>query len=315
MLQFGARVPHSGDVADLLELEGTLEGDRVVVLPAHEEHDFGLRVALGDPSNLRLKFEYLLDLIGKCLEFGDDPASGGAGEVSDTTQQEGDQSEDGDLGGEGFGCGHADLGPGMHVDAAIAFAGDGAGHIVADAEGAVSLALALPERRKGVGGLAALTEDKDERVLGHRKVAVAELAGVFALGRDLGKVFDQVLSHHGGVHGGAASAQDDSLGGAEFRIAHVQTSELGSRLLMGETAAHRIGHRAHLLVDLLEHEVGIVTLADILIGHLNSGHVVVSPTSIDGGEGESLTGQYGDLVVVEIDHIAGAPDDRADITG
>ena len=219
------------------------------------------------------------------------------------------------MGGEGFGRSHPDLGAGMHVDAAIALPGDRAGHIIADAKSAVPLALALTKRRKSIGGLAALTEDKDKRVLGHRKVAVAELTGVLALGRNLGKVFDQVLSHHGGVEGGTAAAQNDPLDGAELGVAHVQTSELGGCLLMGETAAHRIGHRAHLLVDLLEHEVRVVTLSDILIGHLDSGHVVVSPTTIDGGEGESLTCQHGDLVVVEINHIAGAANDRADITG
>ena len=64
MLEFGAGVTHGGNVADLLELEGSLHGDRVVELTPHEEHDLGLSIALGDSSNLRLELEHLLDLIG-----------------------------------------------------------------------------------------------------------------------------------------------------------------------------------------------------------------------------------------------------------
>ena len=86
MLQLSAGVSHGGNVADLLEFEGSLKGDRVVILPAHEEHDLGLGVALGDLGDLGLKLENRLDLTGERFEFRDDTASGGAGEIPDATQ-------------------------------------------------------------------------------------------------------------------------------------------------------------------------------------------------------------------------------------
>ena len=76
-----------------------------------------------------------------------------------------EQREDGDLRSERFGRGDADLRPGVHVNAAVALAGDGAGDVVANAEGAVPLALALAQGGQGVGGFAALADDEDERVL------------------------------------------------------------------------------------------------------------------------------------------------------
>ena len=94
----------------------------------------------------------------------------------------------------------------MHIDAAVALAGDGAGDVIADAEGAVAFAAAFSQGSEGVGGFPALADDKDEGVAGHGEVAVAEFAGEFAFGGDAGEGFDEVFAHHCGVHGGAAAA-------------------------------------------------------------------------------------------------------------
>ena len=74
----------------------------------------------------------------------------------------------------------------MHVDPTVALPCNGAGDVVTDAEGAMPLALAFPERGQGVRGLPALAEDKDERILGHGEIAVTEFTGILALGGDLG---------------------------------------------------------------------------------------------------------------------------------
>ena len=129
------------------------------------------------------ELEDLPHFLGNGFEFLDDPDALAGGEMPDAAQQQREQGEDGDLRGEGFGGGDADLRAGVHVDAAVVLAGDGAGDVVANAEGAVALALALAHGGQGIGGLAALADDEDQRVLVHRHVAVAEFAGELDLDR------------------------------------------------------------------------------------------------------------------------------------
>ena len=99
--------------------------------------------------------------------------------------------QDRDLRGERFRRRDADLRAGVHVNAAIAFARDRAGDVVANAEGAIAFAPAFAQRAERVGRLAALADREDEGVARHRRVAVAKLAGVFHFRRNLGELLDQ----------------------------------------------------------------------------------------------------------------------------
>ena len=315
MLEFGTGVTARRDVADLLELERTFEGDRIVVLTAHEEHDLCAGVAAGDRRDLLLKFDNTGDQGGEFLQFGDDPTACGTREVADSPQEKGDQGEHGDLGREGLRCRHADLRTGVHVDTPVALPGDGACNIVANAEGAVTLALALPKGGERIGRLSTLTQDKDQSVLGHRKVAVTELTRKLALRGDLRECFNDVFPDHRGMEGGAAPAQNNTLDGPQVGVRHVEPAEFRGGLLVSQPAAQGIGHAADLLVDLLEHVVGIVPLADILFGHFDCGDVVVGAVPLHRGKGKALPGQCGNLVVVEVNHITRVTDDGAHVAG
>ena len=87
MLEFCAWVSHCGDVADLLELERSLESDGIVVLPSHEEHHLGLGISAGDRCDLGFELENPLDLGRKFLQFRDDPASRRAGEIANASEK------------------------------------------------------------------------------------------------------------------------------------------------------------------------------------------------------------------------------------
>ena len=100
--------------------------------------------------------------------------------------KQGEQCDDGELRGEGFGRRHADLRPGVHIDASVAFASDRAGNVVADPERPMPLALALAQGRQRVGRLPALADHKDEGVACHRQVAVTQFACKFAFHREVG---------------------------------------------------------------------------------------------------------------------------------
>ena len=143
--------------------------------------------------------------------------------------------------GERFGRGDADLRPGVHVDAAIAFAGDGARHVVANAEGAMAFALALAQGRERIGRLAALRDDEDERVLRQRHVAIAELARELDLRGDVREMLDDVFADHGRVAAVPQPREDDALDGAQLRVAHLEAAELGRGLFAAKGA--RAWHR------------------------------------------------------------------------
>ena len=142
--------------------------------------------------------------------------------MADAAQQQRQQGQNGHLRGEALGRGDADLRAGVHVDAAIVLAGDGAGDVVADAQGPVALALALAQCGQRIGGLAALADDKDQRVLVHRHVAVAEFARELDLYGDVRQRFDHVLADHRRVQRRPAPGQHDAVHIAQLRRRHLQ---------------------------------------------------------------------------------------------
>ena len=84
----------------------------------------------------------------------------------------------------------------------------------------------LAERAQGVGGLARLAQDEDERPVVERGVPVAELAGVLDLDRQVRQPLDQVLAHQRRVPARPAGGEDDPADPAELPGRHVQAAEL-----------------------------------------------------------------------------------------
>ena len=78
------------------------------------------------------------------------------------------------------------------------------------------LPLRLAERAEGVGRLARLAEDEDQRAVVERGVAVAELAGVLDLDGQVGEPLDQVLADQRRVPARAAGGEDDAADAAEL---------------------------------------------------------------------------------------------------
>ncbi len=61
------------------------------------------------------------------------------------------------------------------------------------------LTLALPQSSESINRFSALADSKDQRVFVHRHVPIAEFAGKFTLGREMGEVLDQVFADQGRV--------------------------------------------------------------------------------------------------------------------
>ena len=126
----------------------------------------------------------------------------------------------------------------------------------------MSPALRLAQGAQGVGRLARLAQDEDERPVVERGVAVAELAGVLDLDRQVGEPLDQVLAHERGVPARAAGGEDDPADAAELPGGQVQAAEDGGRLGASEPAPAGVAHGLGLLADLLEHVVRVAAQLD-----------------------------------------------------
>src|SRR6188472_4195671 len=110
--------------------------------------------------------------------------------MSHPAKKQPDGNEDGDLRSERLRGRDANLGPGMHVNTAVALARDAAGDVVADAEGAIAFAPAFAHRSQLIRGLTALANGEHQGVACHRRIAMPEYAGEFHFGGNLREGFD-----------------------------------------------------------------------------------------------------------------------------
>src|SRR5260221_6460002 len=102
--------------------------------------------------------------------------------MANTSEQQGQQRETGDLRGKRLGSSHPDLRPRVHVDSAIALSSNRASHIVADTERSMPFTVTLSHSGKGINRLSALADRKDQRVSVHRHDPTAALASEIGLG-------------------------------------------------------------------------------------------------------------------------------------
>ncbi len=225
------------------------------------------------------------------------------------------QRHDRDLRRKRLGRRHADLRPGVHVRAAIDLAGDGRADDVDDGEGLVPFAPRFAHRRQRIDGFTRLADGEHERVLLHGGVAVAEFAGVIALGRDAREFLHQVLAHHRRVQGRAAGDVDDAVHRAQFGRRDVQAAETRRRFLVADAAAESVLHGARLLENLLEHVVRELPALDLFRREFNLANLRADRRRLDGGHLEIIAGERDDLEVIQVHDAARVGDNRADVAG
>ena len=197
MLKLRAGIARGGDVTDFFQLERAFQSNRIVRLAPHEEEVVRLGVFFGDGGDLRFQLERAGHEVGQFFHLSNHIPSFAVREMTNAAQEETEERENGQLRCEGLRRGNPDLRSRVHVDAAIAFAGDRAGDIVANAKRAVPFSLALAQGGKRVGSFPALADDKSERVALKWDVAVTKLAGELTLHGNVRKRLDDVFTRHG----------------------------------------------------------------------------------------------------------------------
>ena len=108
----------------------------------------------------------------------------------------------------------------------------------------------------------------------HRRVAVAQLAGVFDFDRNPRERFDQVLADHRRVPARAAGGEHDAVDRPQLLRREIQAAEHGGGLVAVEPAAHRGHDRFRLLEDFLEHVVRKAAQLDLRRVDVELLHVV-----------------------------------------
>ena len=303
------------DVADLLQLERALQGHRVVDAAAQVEPVVALDVALGEVADGIRHGQDALDLGRDRVELTEQIGGALGGQVAAAAHVDRQQRQHGHLAGERLGAGHADLRADVQVHAGVGVARDGGPHHVDDAEGGGALELQLAQGGHRVGGLARLAEHDAERVALDDRIAVTQLAGVLHLGRYARQFLEQVLADQAGVPGGAAAGQDHALKAGQFAFAVRQSAQHHLALGRVDAPAQRVAQRSRLLVDLLAHVVTVAVELDLLQPHLQGADALAERDVVDGGGAQAVAGQQRDLVVVQVDHLAGVLDHRGAVGG
>ena len=316
MLHLTGGVGLGVQVADLFELKRTLVGNSGTHATAHEQRRLRVLAQQGGLTNgLGLGIQNPLDLLGRIGKLAEQHARLLGGQtVLDLRQQQGQKRKAHNLADEALGRGDRDLFVGLGVDDAVALTRHGAAHHVGDAEDLGTLDARVANGGKGIGRLARLGYGNDKRRRRNDGVAITELAGRLHLGGDASPALNEILGNEASVIAGSASDHVDAVDVVEFleRKAQLVDVELAGRR---HTTDQRIAHDARLLVDLLEHKVGIAAL----FGHIQI-PIDVGDLGLDDIAGlvgvlDARRRKLGKLTVLEHHDIAGGIDERDDIGG
>ena len=328
MLHLAGRIAFGVDVADLLELEGPLHGDRIVDAPAQEDHILGFREQVGQLGTALVvvlhqalqQVRHGPQAIGQGMQFGGTAqrrfgTTGGSGGGGLSSGKRGDgqaatfrkgkrQAIEGqELAQEGLGGRHPHLDAGADIEQVGHQATQGALGTIGDpqqsgCEGktAVGLPALLLHRqgRQGVGRLPRLGHADREGVGGQRRRRIAEFTGVIHAGGDAGELLEQVGPHLGGMAAGAAGQDLDPLHALVDRVVEGERHQgLG-----GQMAGHPEGGRFRLLMDLLEHEVAEAALVRHVLGAAQQARGALHPLARRVVELDPEGGEQGHLAVL-----------------
>ena len=247
------------DVADLFQLEAALQREGVVEPPPDEETALGVHEQAGQVLNVLTVGQAGLDDLGGVLEPGGVPAGFGLGPAAPGIgQTEGEEIEHAHLNHIGLGGGHRNLGARVGVHHIIRRPGDGAAHHVDDGQHRHPPALGQLEGCQSVAGLPRLADDDDQILRAEDGIPVAELAGDVHLRWDPGQGLDGRLAYPSGVHGGTAGHQMNPTNLPQRLVGELGHPEHRHPVL--HPGADGGGDGGGLLVDLLEHKMGVAAL-------------------------------------------------------
>ena len=195
-------------------------------------------------------------------EVADEARVALAVEAVEAGEFEHEQGERAQLGGEGLGRGDADLRTGARHQHEVGLAHEARLRHVADGEGAeVAAPAPFAQGGQGVGGFAGLRDRHEQRIGRHHRMAIAVFAGHLDAAGDVGEAFQPVAGDEAGVVAGAAG-DDLHVAHALEQILGVDAEDVRQDAALGDAALERLGDRARLLEDLLQHVMAVFAAFD-----------------------------------------------------
>src|SRR5947207_2320773 len=89
----------------------------------------------------------------------------------------------------------------------------------------MALALHFTKGGQGINRLSALRNREEERIRRERRIAVAQLAGIFDFDRDAGESLDHILADQGRVPTSAAGGEDNAVDATELPRREIEAAE------------------------------------------------------------------------------------------
>jgi len=168
--------------------------------------------------------------------------------------------------------------------------------------------------RQGIRRFARLG-DGDNHIVGvNDRLAVTELAGVLHLDRHLRELLHSIHGYQARMPRGAAGGNDDTLGIEETLLVVDESREGDVVMLDIDPPAHRIGKRARLLKNLLDHKMRVTTLLQLGERKLQPFDFGCLADIADSGDVKFFaTLKCNHLLIVDIDHLVGIFDNGGGI--
>ena len=228
----------------------------------------------------------------------------------DARELDDEQRKRSELRGERLGRSDADLGTGARHQHEIRLAHEARFGHVADRERAeIAALLAVAQRRERVGGFARLRHGEEQGAFPHDRAAIAVFAGDLDAARNAGDAFEPVTRDEPGVIARAAG-DDLHIAHARQQLVGIDAEDVRQDVVVGDAPFERVGDRARLLEDFLEHVVAVFAALDRVRGHLALAHGTFTGVPSEVVDREAVLRDLGDVAFFEVREVAGFLDQR-----
>src|ERR1051325_7815490 len=136
MFELGAWMPLGKEIGDLLHFESAFKRDWKVELASKEQKAVCVGIFFGNRFDLIVQIQNGFDLLRQPFQCLNHATSFSRRKIAHPSKKQAEQRENYKLRGKRFGGRHADLGSGVHVNAAVALARDRACDVVTNAQSA-----------------------------------------------------------------------------------------------------------------------------------------------------------------------------------
>ena len=200
MLHLRCRITFSVDVANLLQLQSSLQGYRILESAAQIDEIASVRKGTAQVSYLIVQLQHFLhlgrnvpELLCNLLVFA---FADGTSLLTDGKCQE---DENGNLTGECLGRGNTDFRTHVNVGTGICFTGDGRADGITDTIDERTIFLGKLDGCQGISGFTTLGDGDDDIILRYYRIAVTELRCIFHFHRDAAVVLNHLLADESGM--------------------------------------------------------------------------------------------------------------------